>query len=199
MACVKSIPGHGDGAHQVSDASADETCHFAAVYLSVCRIVIETIADGSCGVDVMCLMLGLRRAKDVRRAVRWELGAFLLKHCGTRALVQSMFTLGEVDRHMGLFELEAAGAVLLADETTYGDDSAGGSSQSGGGSSSSSPGHGAGAARSFTAEEVLALRWKCRFQNASPEAVLNVLRALPEWCVEQIVNAYQNKREPETP
>ena len=61
---------------------------------------------------------------------------------------------------MGLFELEAAGAVLFADETTYGDDSAGGSSQSGGGSSSSSHGHGEGAARSFTAEEVLALRWK---------------------------------------
>ena len=103
VACVKSIPGHGDGAPQVSDASTDETWHFAAVYLSVCRIVIETIADGSCGVDVMCLMLGLRRAKDVRRAVRWELGAFLLKHCWNRALVQSMFTLGEVDRHMGLF------------------------------------------------------------------------------------------------
>ena len=29
--------------------------------------------------------------------------------------------------------------------------------------------------------------------------MLNVLRALPEWCVEQIVNEYQNKREPETP
>ena len=122
--------------------------------------MIETIVDVSWGVDVMCLMLGLRRAKDVRRAVRWELGAFLLKHCGHRALVQPMFTLGEVDRHMGLFELEAGGAVLLADETTNGDDSASGSSQNGGGSSSNSNGHGEGAARSFTAEEVLARRWK---------------------------------------
>ena len=86
----------------VSDASTDETWHFAAVYLSVCRIVIETIADSSCGVDVMCLMLGLRRANDVRRAVRWELGVVLLKHCGNRGLVQSLFTLGEVDRQMGL-------------------------------------------------------------------------------------------------
>ena len=58
VACAKSIPGHGDGAPLVSDASTDETWHFAAVYLSVCRIVIDTIADGSCGVDGMCLMFG---------------------------------------------------------------------------------------------------------------------------------------------
>ena len=39
------------------------------------------------------------------------------------------------------------------------------------------------------------MRWKYRLYNAAPEAVLNVLRALPEWCIKQTVEAYQ-KRSP---
>ena len=79
--------GHGDGALAFPDSSSDENITFAATYLSMSVIILQTIADGSCGLDVMCLMLGLKREKEVRQALRWELGAFVLRHVGNRALI----------------------------------------------------------------------------------------------------------------
>jgi len=182
VGCIKAGGSHGDGAHPILDSSAEETVTFAAIFLSVDRIVIETIADGNCGLDVMCLMLGLRREAQVRQSLRIDMGAFLLAHIGNRAMISSMYLLGEVDRHIGLFELEAAGAILLAGEV--GHDHTDAESHGDGGE---------GVARSFSDEECLAVRWKCRLDKASPEAVINVLRALPEWCIEQTTQEYQDR------
>ena len=190
VAGVRVAGGHGDGAEgalALLDSSSDETRTFAAIYFSVSLIVLETIADGTCGLDVMCLMLGLKREKVVRQALRWELGAFVLRHVGNRALIQSLFTLGEVTRHLGFFELGAAGAVVLADashDTGHGDGS-------GGDSGGDSHGDSQVALRSYTDEERLAVKWKCGLHAASREAVLNIIRALPEWCVEQAVSDYK--------
>ena len=85
VACIKAPQSHGDGAPAISDSSTDETLTFAAIYLSKLRFVIVTIADGSCGLDVMCLMLGLQRERQVRQSLRWELAAFVLRHTGNRA------------------------------------------------------------------------------------------------------------------
>ena len=75
VACVRVAGSHDDGPPALADSSSDNTRTFAAIYLSVNYIVLETIADGSCGLDVMCLMLGRKREKAVRQALRWELGA----------------------------------------------------------------------------------------------------------------------------
>ena len=37
------------------------------------------------------------------------------------------------------------------------------------------------------------MRWKRRLTHAAFETVLNVLRALPEWCIKQTVEAYLNR------
>jgi len=173
VAGINTLGSHGDGASPICDLSNGE---FAAIYFSLCMCVIETIADGSCGIDTMCLMLGLRRSSQARNHLRCEVAAFVLKHIGNRALVAVMHSLGEVHKNMGLFELEAAGAVLLADNIPRGDGGSGG-----------------GTPRSFTDEENRAVRWKCRLWKASPEAVLNVIRALPEWCIKQTVQAYKER------
>ena len=59
----------------------------AAQYLTVGGIVLLTVADGSCGLDVMCLMLGLQRDAQERLSLRYELAAFVMKQIGNRALV----------------------------------------------------------------------------------------------------------------
>ena len=194
VAGVRVAGGRGDGAKGALaplDSSSDETRTFAAIYLSISLIVLPIIADGICGLDVMCLMLGLKREKEVRQALRWELGAFVLRHVGNRALIQSLWTLGELKRHLGSCELGAAGAVVLADashDTRHGDGNGG-------------DGHGDSqvALRSYTDEERLAVKWKCRLHAASPESILGILRALPEWTVEQVVSEYKDRRPIQNP
>ena len=183
---VEAVESHGDGALANLDGSSDDTRTFAATYLSVNRIAIGTIADGTCGLDVMCWMLGLKRDSAHRQVLRCNLSAFVLRHVGNRALVQSLFTLGEADKQLGLFELTDAGAVVLADA---GHDAS--ASHGDGCSASSSHGNGEVVVRACTDEERLAVRWKCGLHAASPEAVMNVLRALPEWCLEQAVTDYK--------
>ena len=59
-------------------------------------------------------MLGWRCCKQNRDTLRTELAAFALKHIGNRAFVAMLFSLGELTSHLGLFELDSAGAELLA-------------------------------------------------------------------------------------
>ena len=78
VACVPMAGSHGNSAHggdpDISDAADEEsTVTFAAVYLSMRRILVQTVVDGDCAFDVMCLMLGERRHREVRQALRCEL------------------------------------------------------------------------------------------------------------------------------
>lgn len=145
VACIKGDKCHGDGECAIDE----ETMTFHAVYLSLGRMVMETIADGDCGLDVMCLMIGWPREMASRRSLRCELCAFALEHVGNRALVAAMHALAELRGHLGLFELEASATELLqSDPCRHGD--------GGGGTLATEP------ARSFTMEEANAVAWKCR-------------------------------------
>ena len=81
---------------------------------------------------------------------------------------------------MGLFELAAAGAELVVDDAHHGDGGAPRPIR----------------ARDFTEEELCAVRWKCKFNTASPEMLQTLMRALPEWCIQGAVQDYK-AREPE--
>ena len=76
--------------------------------------IVKTVADGDCGLDVMCLMLGWRRCKQNRDLLRNELCAFALMHIANRAFVAMLHEVGELREHLGLFELDSAGKALLA-------------------------------------------------------------------------------------
>ena len=171
VTCIAAPDGHGDVAPDISDDSTDDTVTFAAIYLSVSRFLLQTTADGNCDLDVMCFMLGLKRERQVPLCLRLELVSFVPKHIGNRALVAFMHARGEVAMHIGLYEVVASGAVLLAD---------GGPLHDSGGRRRSSHCDGDTTVRSFSSEEDQAVRWKCRFSHAAPEAVRNVLHALPE-------------------
>ena len=81
VACIKGDKCHGDGECAIDE----ETMTFHAVYLSLGRMVMETIADGDCVLDVMCLMVGCVRDMASRRNLRSAMCAFALKHVGNRA------------------------------------------------------------------------------------------------------------------
>ena len=176
VACVDQGGRHGDGA----EADDEETLTFQAIYLSFNRIVTCTVCDGDCGLDVLCLMGGLSRCRLQRDSLRTELSAFVLKHAGNRALISILFQLVEVTEHLGLFELAAAGAELVVDDAHHGDGEAPRPIR----------------ARDFTEEELCAVRWKCKFNTASPEMLQTLMRALPEWCIQSAVQDYK-AREPE--
>lgn len=73
VACIASPDGHGDFAPDISDDSTDDTVTFVETHLSVSRCLLQTTADGNCGLDAMCLMLGLKRECLARQCLRLEL------------------------------------------------------------------------------------------------------------------------------
>ncbi len=66
VACLKVGASHGDGAEAgiaELDGGDDATTTMEAIYLSLGRVVLQTIADGDCLYDVMCLILNTTRAE----------------------------------------------------------------------------------------------------------------------------------------
>ena len=185
------VPNLGEGGPVLSlgEGESEVTATFCAKYLSVELHIAKTVADGDCGLDVMCLMLAWKRSKLNRDLLRLELAAFALKHMGNRAFVAMLHGVGELRTHLGLVELDSAGKVLLADELHQ--------------ESLQELHHGDGAAppaalqtldasaRHFSDEEILAMRWKCRLQKASPEFVIDMLQRIPEECIRETTEAWR--------
>ena len=137
------------------------------------------------------MMLSETRRKETRLSLRYELGAFALRHCANRALISGLYTLGELGEHNGQFELEDAAAELLLDERaddgvgseSDGDGDGGGLSRDGGGFAEKP--------RHFTEEEVDAVKWKCCMRKLSPEEIIGVMQRMPDHSIALIVEAYK--------
>ena len=50
----------------LGEGASDTETTFYATYISLSLHVVKTVADGYCGLDAMCLMLGLRRSIESR-------------------------------------------------------------------------------------------------------------------------------------
>ena len=55
------------------EVAVTQTC--SATYLSLDVNIVNTIPDGDCGLDVMCLMIGWIRRKQTRETLRSEIAA----------------------------------------------------------------------------------------------------------------------------
>jgi hypothetical protein len=179
------------------------------MYASVDRILLETVADGDCGVDVLNMMTGLERRLEVRDALRHEMAGFLLKHVGNRALVAMLRDLGEVGVHLGRVELETEAAKLLEDShgTHHGDGDARVHGEHGGDGDGGALAHDDGAAagpsavadRIFSGDEVNAVKWKCQLYKSSPESVQRILSALPYNMIQQTLGEDKRRAAPQPP
>ena len=178
VACIKGDKCHGDGECAIDEA----TVTFHAVYLSFGRMVMETIGDGDCGLDAMCLMLARRLCKQKRDSLRSALAPFAFKHIGNRAFIAMLHSVGELSSHLGLFELESAGAEMLADSGAAELVPAIGAELVVDAAKESHHGEGGGplidlatadaTQRNFSEEEMRAVTWKCRLRKSSPEFIL---------------------------
>ena len=178
--------GGAPGGASLADSMCEETRFLYAQYLSHSVQLAATVTDGDCGVDVMCSMLGWNRSSVNRDALRSELCAYILKHAGNRAFVAMLRHTGEIDNHLGLYELDVAGAALVAarpPEHRHGDGGAQGALCEG-------PKH---AERHYSEEEVLALRRKCGLRTAGREMVVRMLKRLPDECVKALVREYTTR------
>ena len=157
------VAAEGDGADraELRDDGDEHEAFLFAMYLSLGRVVVPTVLDGDCGLDVMCLMSGAPRRAAMRTSIRHELCSFALAHAGNRALVAAMWSTAELQHHLGLHSLEEPGALLFSE--SRGD----GLAARGHGSGALQPGV-AGpeeAPRAFSEEELLAVAWKCNLEK----------------------------------
>ena len=192
---IGSIP--TDYIESLGEGASDTETTFYATYLSLSLHVVKTVANGDCGLDVMCLMLGLRRSIESRKQIRTEIAAFAFKHIANRALIAMMCQVGELTAHLGQFEPESAGANLMACPlqepvvatnhgvvaTNHGD----------GVCAPVSAGPPLLLNRAFSDEELSAITWKCRMVKSSPEVIDQMLMRLPEECIMQTVAEYRKR------
>ena len=173
----------GEGATEVEET-------FLATYLSVFQNVVRTIADGDCALDVMCLMLGKPRTLASRQEIRLECCTFARRHVANRAFISMLNQTGEMAVHLGLYELESAGACLMTSPveapvvaTNHGD----------GVCVVFEPDPSLLTDRDFTVEELSAMTWKCRMQKSPPELIAQLLQRVPEECILQLVEAFRTR------
>ena len=191
VACVRFDNADLDS-HGPLDAEDEGTSKFKALYLSHRRVVIPTIADGDCGPDTMCVLLHMNRTLHNRNTLREELAAFLLKHSHNRALIYSMWSLLELQRHIGEYELETADAYLFeATGERHGHDVPPRDAHHEDGNRLSCS---EVALRPFTSVQINAIRVICRLEKATDEHVLGVLKLLPSDCVDTYVRQYEERQ-----
>ena len=175
VAAAAAPPGSGSG---------DDLSMF---YSRLGLAVQETIADGDCGLDVMCLMLGLERKAEARDCLRQELSSWLLEHAADEQLQTSFGWLGEDPEPMlepavaaasePVVEIAAALAVVTAGKSS--DDHPGrlGNAQQQAGEPSK--------------EDLEALEWACGLKGIDAETVRAVHKSLEGWVVKEQLEKYQ--------
>ena len=145
--------------------TAPSDSEFHGFYLSLDLDVIDTVADGDCGLDVACMMASQPRGRFQRNTLREELSAFALKHVGNRALVMSLYSLGEMNTTLGNFNMEHSAAFLLEPLVEHHGDGATPVDQT------NHTGASLANKKKFSDEAVQAITWKCQLQKESPEFV----------------------------
>ena len=113
VAACPTGSGRGDS---LGVGTSEVTQTLYVTYLSLDLHIVRTVADGDCGLDAMTLMLGWERTAANRKALRIELATFAFKLQGNRAFIAMLYGVGELTQHLGLFELDSAGAEVLVEE-----------------------------------------------------------------------------------
>ena len=142
-----------------SHGSGEAASWCDAFYLSLGRRVRETIADGDCALDALCIVSGADRTLPSRNALRVELSNVLLGRLGDPQMEETFKLCGEMEaRRSGAHAPAVAGGPP--------------------------PAGAAGGAGAGNDETSKALAWVCGLKNASSAMVSRVRVGLPEWCLE---------------
>ena len=146
--------------------------------------VQETVADGDCGLDVMCLMLGLERNKASRNRLRHELSSWLLEQADDDRLQESFFWLGEDPEPMPEPAVAAASEPSMADVAAA-------SASAARRSSDDSPGNEQQQAGEPSEQDLEALEWACGLKGIDAETLRALHGSLEGWVVKEQLEKHQ--------
>ena len=174
--------GHFVGACVMPKAEAVEgICGFEAFYASIGLSVLGTVMDGDCGLDVMCMMLGLTQSLAAREALRIELSDYLISRAGELWMQELMAALQELEWSDVTLSRSGSTAVAACP-------------------SAPAPPVAEPAETSADSEVIqpdentfAAMRWASQLQNDG--SVLSLIRSLPKSIVEEQVVLYGKRAE----
>lgn len=184
--------------HQHGEILRSESS-FEAFYLNCNLAVVYTIADGDCGLDVMCLMCGLEREAHTRNLLRQELSNFLIFNAAHAALQESIFATQEFQENgnvPGSSQAVAANGNNLQESISAFAEPPGILSeppQTFLQPEQSRPD--VPNIRSFTEVELAAVKWASGLKDSDPDTLLAICMALPATVVAEQVVRYNARSE----
>ena len=181
---VAAVPRQSAVAAAIGSGSGDDVSTF---YARLGLDVQETVADGDCGLDVMCLMLGLERVEATRKRLRLELSDWLLQQADDEQLQDAFRWLGEDPEMMPELAVAAASDPVVVD-VAAGSASAARPSDD---DSSGIPGKGQREAQEPSEQELEALEWACGLKGIDAEALRDLHGNLERWVIEEQVEKHQ--------
>ena len=179
---VGSMNHYVGGCAMPESAVAGNTLGFDAFYASLGVAVIATVADGDCGLDVMCLMLGQPQSLACRTALRIEISDYLILRIGEPWMQELMVALQEIEGE-DLKKNKLGGANILAAPSAPAPAFVEPAKESADPQDVAAP----------TEETFEAMRWASRLESDS--AVLSLIRSLPKEIVEEQVQSYRKRAE----
>ena len=99
--------------HEALRIYSEATVEMFSVYTDIGLSLLQTVADGDCGIDVCTMILGWERTPANRQKVRDRLCDAAYKSRGNRAFIWLMHSSGEITNHMGLHALDESYCELL--------------------------------------------------------------------------------------
>ena len=178
--------------HQALDPDSDAAVQMIGVYQGQCVLLLQTVADGDCGIDVCTMILGWERTKLNRDKVRCILCNFASKNRANRALIWLMPSRGEIRDHMGPYTLNISFCDLLDDGDGFVEVNHHGSGVP------AVPQTGECPAREVTGEEFEAFKWTCSLQKMPAPIIKDMALRLNGDVLAHIVKQY-NGREAAAP
>ena len=183
------------GLPHIRGRGAGEDNGIEAFYHRLGVVVVKTVADGDCAIDVMCLAGGMQRAVANRQRLRLELASFLIDHVADARFQEAFCLCGELPEGDG-------------DEGTHGGWSVGSGPQQGthgGGDGVSGPQGPLPGTRDgeedapFSEQTLAAVARSCRLVNPARDMLVRICRALPQWCLAEQVAQYRRRPAGRTP
>ena len=167
----------GGGGSGVDLDSRGSGSYIERFYLALGQVVQFTVADGDCGLDVMCIMCGMNRTAEKRAELREQLSTFLLEHAEDERLQRALSCCQETHANPISIPQKMDVKKRAPDEVV------------GLGAGS----FGGGLGQDITDEVLDAVRWASNFQHASSETMRCIVARLPKWCISEQLQKYKNR------
>ena len=139
-------------------------------------IVISTVVDGDCGLDVACIMLGLPRTEANRTALRQEVADFLCDRAEEYWLQDVLVATQELDQDLVNESREENPSLSTVVERSIAEPA---------------PPIGSTVVEPIGPDAIEAMSWALKSKDRA--LAINVCQAVPSWCVKEQLHLFKQK------